>query len=326
MKTLKMHRESASRRSTRNAARGKQVRMQRCTVIVPEGLTPGDEFTVKANGQSFSVTVPDGVYGNVAIDLEIPTISSSSSTDRCVVTIPAGVGPGDTFNVEASWGGVFEITVPDGLSPGSELEVELPLAPTEQEAPYNIPLPPPPNANQGGVGWDDWTDGSSIRNGANNGRGHGDNAAAAGGADCSTAGVDTAATSAGTHAVGAKVQVQRTNGQWSPAVIKEYDEISDTYTVELLATLQLKYLVSENEIMPIDFEVERCGEHFVGRRVQVPCVGAESKDDVMGEVRSYDEATGLYTVAMDNGKLKRGLRSDEVRVRQGRQGPGTVMD
>ena len=153
MKTLSESRRAVAPRGT---ARGKQVRMQRCTVIVPEGLTPGDEFTVKANGQSFSVTVPDGVYGNVAIDLEIPTISSSSSTDRCVVTIPAGVGPGDTFNVEASWGGVFEITVPDGLSPGSELEVELPLAP---EAPYNIPLPPPPNANQGGVDWDDWTDG-----------------------------------------------------------------------------------------------------------------------------------------------------------------------
>lgn len=298
--------------------------MQRFTVIVPDGLSPGDEFTVDANGQSFAVSVPDGVYGNVAIDIELPTSSDSqnkstlgsSSTERCIVSVPAGLSPGDTFNVATSWGGIFEITVPEGLTSGSELEVDMPLAPAEEEPPYNIPVPPPPNASQGGVGWDDWTDGTAPSSGAGSG----------GTGGSGSGGTATTSAYAGTHAVGARVQVQRTNGQWSPAFIKEYDEVSDTYTVELCATLQLKYLVSDNEIMPIDFEVQRCGEHFVGRRVQVPCIGAESKDDVMGEVRSYDEATGLYTVAMDNGKMKRGLRSDEVRVRQGRQGPGTVMD
>ena len=48
--------------------------------------------------------------------------------------------------------------------------------------------------------------------------------------------------------------------------------------------------------------------------LQVPCVGALSKDDVMGEVRAFDEASGLYTVALDSGVVKRGLTSDEVRV------------
>ena len=46
----------------------------------------------------------------------------------------------------------FEITVPEGLTSGSELEVDMPLAPAEEEPPYNIPVPPPPNASQGGVG------------------------------------------------------------------------------------------------------------------------------------------------------------------------------
>ena len=60
--------------------------------------------------------------------------------------------------------------------------------------------------------------------------------------------------------------------------------------------------------------------------MQVPCVGAASKDDVMGEVRAYDEATGLYTIALDNGKVKRRVQGDAIRVRSGRSGPGTVMD
>ena len=71
--------------------------------------------------------------------------------------------------------------------------------------------------------------------------------------------------------------------------------------------------------VPIDFQAVRCGEHFVGRRVQVPCVGAISKDDVMGEVRSYDESLGLYTVALDNGHVKHGLQADEVKVRPERK-------
>lgn len=83
----------------------------------------------------------------------------------------------------------------------------------------------------------------------------------------------------------------------------------------------LKYMVSENEINPLEFQAQKCGEHFVGRRVQVPFVGALSKDDVMGEVRSYDERSGTYTVAMDSGVVKSGLLSEEVKVRPARKKP-----
>ena len=109
----------------------------------------------------------------------------------------------------------------------------------------------------------------------------------------------------------------------SPATVIEYDELSDTYTIELLVSKMLKYMVSENEIQPLEFQAQQCGEHFVGRRVQVPFVGALSKDDVMGEVRAYDEATGTYTVALDSGVTKQGLISDEIKVRPDRKKKAT---
>ena len=266
--------------------------MERMSVIVPDGLNAGDEFVVAAHGQEFSVAVPDGVNGGMEIELELPV---PTTTERCVVTVPAGIKPGEAFTIGTTWGSTFEIVAPG--PPGMEIEVELPLPPPS-DPPYNIPLPPPPNAGQGGIAWDQWDDGDGERE-------HG------------RATASSAAT--GTHAVGARVQVQRTNGMWSPAVIKEYDEVSDTYTVELQATQQLKYLVSDNELMPIDFKAQVCGEHFVGRRVMVPCVGAESKDDVMGEVRAFEEATGLYTVALDSGLVKRGLKADAIRVGRDRK-------
>lgn len=92
------------------------------------------------------------------------------------------------------------------------------------------------------------------------------------------------------------------------------DEASDTYTVELLATRQLKYMLSENELQPLEYRAETLGEHFRGRRVQVPCVGAETKDEVMGEVREFDAVSMTYTVGLDSGTVKRGLTSDQIKI------------
>ena len=100
---------------------------------------------------------------------------------------------------------------------------------------------------------------------------------------------------------------------------RRWENSPDTYTIELLVSKLLKYMMSENEIQPLEFKAAQAGEHFVGRRVQVPFVGAESKDEVMGEVRAYDEATGTYTVAMDNGITKRNLVSEQIKVRPERK-------
>jgi hypothetical protein len=47
--------------------------------------------------------------------------------------------------------------------------------------------------------------------------------------------------------------------------------------------------------------------------------GALCRDDVMGAIRSFDPLTGLYVIDMDNGLAKRGVRSDEIRVKPERK-------
>lgn len=241
------------------------------TVVVPDGLTEGMDFVVAGpGGLEYSVTVPSGVAGNVAIEVDLPDAPppAAADTQRVAVAVPDGLLPGDPFNVEAAWGGIFEVCVPDGVGGGDTIEVELPMPPPE-----------PPAAAADGE-WDDWQP------------------------PC------------GSHTVGQKIKVQRTNGSWSPAKIVEYDYVSDTYTIKLELTGQLKYMVSDSEIQPMSYMAERAGEHFIGRRVQVPCVGAESRDEVYGEIRSYDEEYETYVVALDCGVVKRNLTADEIKVRE----------
>lgn len=280
--------------------------MERVTVTVPDGLVAGDEFVVSASGGEFEVTVPKGVSAGEAIDLELPATAgggaSSSSDDglqRVIVAVPDGVYAGEPFIVNFD-GQEFEIVVPDGVVAGEEIEVAVPAA-------TSGPPAPPPTADQGGVSWNDWDS-----TWAPTPKG-------------STEWTEAAAPAPyyGRYKTGEKVQVQRSSGDWSPATIMEYDELSDTYTIELLVSKLYKYMLSENEIQPLEFKAQQAGEHFVGRRVQVPFVGAESKDDVMGEVRGYDQATGTYTVTMDNGSTKRGLPGIFIKVRPERKKKAT---
>ena len=231
------------------------------------------------------------------------------------VVVPDGLKSGDEFAVSAH-GQEFSVAVPYGVSGGMEIELELPV-PTTEQCVVTVP--------------DGVREGEPFTIGTTWGGVFEIVATGPPGTEievelplptAAPAPSEESPAATGTYAIGAQVQVQRTNGMWSAAVIKEYDDVSDTYTVELQSTQQLKYLVSDNELMPIDFKAQVLGDHFLGRRVMVPCVGAESKDDVMGEVRAFDEATGLYTVALDSGLVKRGLKADAIRVGRDRKAGG----
>jgi len=251
------------------------------TVVVPDGLEAGDEFVVCADGHEFAVTVPEGVAGNVAIEVDVPVSDSEigdyasdlkgapvggNVAERVEITVPDGVLAGEPFNVESPWGGLFEVVAPAGVVAGDTLEIELPCAPVPCEG----------------------------------------SAAASSPA--------TAASSA--YEVGERVQAQRTDGSWSVAEVLEYDDVSDTYTVRLATTGQLKYLLTESELQPLEFQADRCGDHFVGRRVQVPTIGANTRDEVMGEIRAFDPVNRTYDILMDTGLFKRGVQAEAIRVRE----------
>lgn len=73
---------------------------------------------------------------------------------------------------------------------------------------------------------------------------------------------------------------------------------------------------AQEDIEALGFEAQPLGEHYLGKRVQVPAPGALSRDDVMGSILAYDAKWACYTVALDNGTTKYGVRGDEIRVRK----------
>ena len=120
-----------------------------------------------------------------------------------------------------------------------------------------------------------------------------------------------------------RVLAERSNGQQSIATIVEYDEVFETYTIDVAHGV-LKYGVEESYITPHETSDEWVGPSarrpngswegfFVGRRVRIPldrAVGARSADDDdddddrNGAVQCYDEQSGLYHVLLDSGAMR----------------------
>ena len=172
-------------------------------LTVPDASFPGDQITVSAGGEEFLVTVPNGVGPGSLIEVDLPLASEQAAPEaqlnqRVQVTIPENCRAGEPFSVQAPWGGVFEVVVPEGLLPGDFLEVELP---TEQVAQLAAEATAPAGEEPITPAVDGALEGADAY--------------------------------AGMHRIGAHVSVLRSNGSYSPGTIKEYDELSDTYTLEL---------------------------------------------------------------------------------------------
>ena len=122
-------------------------------VEVPDGVMPGDPMSIMVGDQEFTITVPDGVGPGMLIEVDLPIAeeappgpSDEPLTEAVLVDVPPGMGPGDVFNVETAWGGVFEIAVPDGVGPGEQIQVELPTQAAHEGGGAPLPPPPPPPA------------------------------------------------------------------------------------------------------------------------------------------------------------------------------------
>ena len=117
---------------------------------------------------------------------------------------------------------------------------------------------------------------------------------------------------AGVHYVGDRVKVERSNGSISYATIVEYDEVMEVYTVDVGNGI-LKYGVEESYITHVDHTGEWAGKHFIGRKVRVPSMGGRDIDK-NGIIRGHNEASDLYTVAFENGKILGGLSFEQIKV------------
>eukprot|EP00966_Prymnesium_polylepis_P315597 7292390-Prymnesium_polylepis.1 len=158
-------------------------------VEIPQGLIPGDQMAVHADGTEFVVVVPDGCYEGDLIEVDVPAVDETpplaAGTEQVQIAIPGGCFAGDPISVQATWGGAFEVVVPDGCRPGDIIEVDLPT----QEA-------------AGGTPGSETTPADAQR------------------ADRRKTGEESATEYAGLHRIGGRVNVLRSNGSWTPGTIK----------------------------------------------------------------------------------------------------------
>eukprot|EP00966_Prymnesium_polylepis_P073973 1716562-Prymnesium_polylepis.1 len=106
-------------------------------VVIPDGVEPGQQFTVEAGGCEWTVTSPcqPGTLVNLDLPLEAGVDDGQAveqPTGVVEVAVPEGVGPGDSFLVEAMHGLQFSVVVPEGCAPGSPMRVALPVGGSDQ--------------------------------------------------------------------------------------------------------------------------------------------------------------------------------------------------
>jgi len=109
------------------------------STLVPEGLHPGDLFTVTIGEETLTLTVPadKGPGDTVLFELPAPEDNASplsEATPELPVTqetltykaqVPEGLMPGQTFHVTIQ-GTAYELTVPDDKLPGDVFDFEIP--------------------------------------------------------------------------------------------------------------------------------------------------------------------------------------------------------
>ena len=102
-------------------------------VTVPAGLQPGDPMSIEYEGQEFTITVPDGCFEGMAIEVDLPVGEDSTpppppaANVSVEVVVPDGVFAGEEFLVEFD-GQQFNIAVPEGCGPGDPIQVEVPIS------------------------------------------------------------------------------------------------------------------------------------------------------------------------------------------------------
>ncbi|KOO31418.1 hypothetical protein Ctob_014918, partial [Chrysochromulina tobinii] len=308
-------------------------------------------MNIAVGEEEFTITVPDGVYGGDAIDVDLP-VQEAPPEEGVVPTtvtiiIPDGCYPGDEFTVEFD-GRSFNIGVPDGCEPGMELQVEVPA----EEPPPEDTRPRRPKARR-----PEELVGRRVKlvglvaKGVLNGRKGTVNSYNAqrerllmtidGMADVPVAvkwenveelpeddeaPVDDEppeAPPAGVHYVGDRVLVERSNGSTSLGTVVEYDEALETYVIDIGNGI-LKYGVEESYLTPYETTSEWAGPskknklgfwegYFIGRKVRLPHLGG-GNDDKNGTIRGYNETTGLYIVEMESGVMRKSVLPSQIRV------------
>jgi len=108
---------------------------QMANVVIPAGVSPGQQFTVMVNGQNMLVTAPSGAVPGQTIQINIEGVPAGfgpqqvATVQTANVVIPAGVSPaGQQFMVMVN-GQNMLVTAPAGAVPGQTIQVQFQGAP-----------------------------------------------------------------------------------------------------------------------------------------------------------------------------------------------------
>ena len=262
------------------------------SVIVPDGCLQGDEFTVEMEGRRFTIGVPDGCKPGDEIQIEIP----SGPEDEPWGVEPSGAEPEQLVGRRVELCGLVAKGILNGRKGTvrachadlSQLVCSIDgMCPDVHVKPEHVRALPD----------DDEPDPDHDE--------------------------PPEAPPAGAHYVGDRVLVERSSGRTSLATIVEYDEVMETYVIDVGRGV-LKYGVEESYITPYETSDVWAGPEtrvhgrwegfFVGRRVRIPAMNSSSDDDREGEVRGYDKATGFYHVLLDSGTMRRSVLHRNVKV------------
>ena len=229
-------------------------------VVVPHGLSAGDELTVEHDGTSLVVVLPPGYLPGDTLPIETPSPLKHRHRNKssdCImvnfeVVVPEGVCAGDYFTIETEFG-AFEVLCPEGCGEHETINVELPMPGdhyfvdniAEEEEPSERPSSPPPafeELNKTG-GWPQQKPPSPSSSFSNKPRSRRASKELA-------CGDDGRSDPSHRYKPGQKVQVMRTDGSYSTAVVEySYDGVFDVlYCVRLEDNGLWKQAVPQDEM------------------------------------------------------------------------------
>lgn len=116
--------------------------MPEMSVTCPSGVSCGADMVVSTSqGQQFMVKVPAGIGPGDTFQIQIPEGAPPPPT-QMMVTVTPGLKPGDSVCITAPSGVMMQVVVPVGVNEGGQFQVSVPVA----AAPVAVAAPVAPVA------------------------------------------------------------------------------------------------------------------------------------------------------------------------------------
>lgn len=125
------------------------LKMAKLQIVVPQGAVPGSQIQAidPTNGVPFPVTIPAGAVVGQTIDVEAPEappdLAPPAEPTKLQIVVPPGITAGTTIQaINPTNNQPFPFTIPEGVQPGDTVDVEAPPHPVANKqsfVPVNSP-------------------------------------------------------------------------------------------------------------------------------------------------------------------------------------------